>query len=69
MTEYIDKQELKDHIESNICKWCANYHRGNFCSDCAICKVSQVFSTIALSTPYYFSDETKITVEHNTTES
>ena len=60
MTEYIDKQELKDHIEQNICRWCSNYRSGKYCSDCAICKVSLVYHTIALSTPHYFNPEAEI---------
>lgn len=60
MVEYLDKNELEQNIEQNICKWCANYKSGAFCSKCAICKVSQVFSTIALSTPHYFTPEDEI---------
>lgn len=60
MIEYLDKQELKNKIEHNICRWCNNYKDGNFCGDCAICKVSQVFSTIALATPHYFSPDGEI---------
>lgn len=58
--EYVEKKELKTKIEEFICKWCGNYKAGEFCSDCALCKVSQVFATIALSTPHIFSSEEEL---------
>ena len=68
MTEYLDKQELQDHICENICRWCSNYKSGKFTNNCAICKVSLVFSTIALSTPHYFKDGSEIHIELGDTE-
>ena len=65
MIEYLDKRELKDKIEHNICRWCNNYKGGDFCSDCAICKVSQVYSTMALATPHYFMPDSEIHYKEN----
>lgn len=52
MLEYIDKNELQNNIENDICKYCAHYNKGNYSSPCRVCKVSLVYRDIALATVY-----------------
>lgn len=50
--EYLDKNELRDNIEHNICRYCKHYAGGAYSSACATCKISLVFREIALMTSY-----------------
>lgn len=54
-SEYFNKDEFKNMIENNICRWCQKYKNGEWSSACSLCKVSQVFQWVALATPYLFS--------------
>ena len=57
---YIEKSDLTHIIETQICKWCSNYNSGNFCNQCLICKVSLVYSCIALSTEHIFDSDSEV---------
>ena len=41
-------EELNKAIEHQVCKWCENYHHGEFCEKCRLCNISIVFQTIYL---------------------
>ena len=60
ISEYITKEEVKQHIEQFMCRWCKNYKSGLFCADCALCKISQAFLAISLTTPHYFNAKDEI---------
>lgn len=57
MREYIDKEELLEKIDKNICSYCNHFKNGNHSFACSICKVSLVCSEIALSTCYTCYDK------------
>lgn len=55
-SDYIKKDELCQHIESSICRWCEHYNGGEFSKPCALCKVSLVFCQIDLETKYNLTE-------------
>lgn len=57
---YIEKEDVSHIIETQICKWCDNYNYGKHCHQCLTCKVSLVYSCIALSTEHFFDSEQEI---------
>lgn len=42
----ISKEQATKAIEYNVCKWCNNYHAGQFSDNCQNCKVSKCYQAI-----------------------